>query len=1475
MAKIKSLYITSFKVVSYLTEPGIQEERTNNTWILDPSLDVSLTPGGVSYQADLNSLGTADFHNVVKTNVLLARMEARLLDIGNVSYAQFRQLPPSPQNQGLTYFTSTEDIGWVELGKSVTSIYYEDCNGVYDDPKLGRLSVPGRLPTAINYFDLDELGIGTLYQVIGGTPQPIQNIPIVSGIGNGKAALDIIKTYNPNNGLTAEDRVTFGPDPLIYPALPLLGPPDYLRMIIRSDGASIIPGPGGFQDAVTLKADLRTADLQIVSRYDIVTKDGEHYKGRDSDSTQNNILYGDGRKLRWGYSRRIVENAFSAEIDGPYNGYGNEEMWETKFSKSQGKCIPFPFIEDEEDTGGGDTGGDDGGGPDTDPTDNLGKPNLDKPTITPAPFPEDMCPPLTELPINFPPHNIITNEEMSAAVIQMTSFQIEKYAKTTQYQEAPQEGGTNILRGFTTITQQTLLNHTKDPREGILDNISFPSGVLHAKKNRKTCTIDVFPAFRDKDGDIPEIIGPIVSNYMEDIRIRLQSQFYLDKDDRILKSLGTGSTGYTYYSDGHSYKELLGEAVMGCGDPISFHTIPEIFVEIYKPNESEWIKEVRRVIERPTSMPPGFTPRSHDLNLIRDVVDDLVIGIPDEDRWTDRSLTGVRLSSISYNYYRKNLYKNFTPSELAYHDFYPSRWKLTMYPIYQKLCGPNFYKFDYYEEANGQIFVNNLLALGDWDNFWKDAKDDNGNLLRNNKHICYVLDDIISSKNIQTPENRSEPLFTSEEAMDGLSNIIIGQLRQKFLFRYTPKGSTGNTAFPNPFKIWKAYSWADKASPEQAASSLGNFLAEAMTRWLWNMTSATIEYDVNRTNPSRNSFEIIRNFKKGAILLESKSGDYITINEPCPIIFLGYNDEMIINPDLSSLSKDDKYEEIYFESNLPVISSSSSKRIEVIPALKRRNKYYGKNPLLDIYYLNIAEKSNKNPGISPFRMDTRKTAIYNMNTRGLWPSFDRGQYPSIFPPLWNEPYNTNSISPEKIASDMGLPETLSGHLFAIKNPIPSGTSEWDFGDVSWLLRTKNTILDLKDRWEIHDIIPSDDNYSDAFLRIRDKTPILDIYNMLMEMHVKGVSWKEILKYVNVAKSAISGNVYGEKLNIQILEDLYNLINTRLYAKRFDGESYQDDIPLCVIPIDFGYLDYSNTISKKIMIINKINLPVKIDFIYIDSFDENDKDIYGNQSSILFEIQSKKLKNGQNLNAGTIIPPGDIYSNGNDIRADAEIIVKTKNVNFKNSIQNGFLYAANITVGCDVEGDKYVLKYPLTATVLSGRLNITSNRNALYFSSNPLGIPSSYSFGVGDIDTVSNIEFDFSNVSETDTIEILDMKIHSQSIRFFAENPTLKEAIGNIGNLELVEYVIEDTVDSKDFMTIDFKNKIETLPGQKINFPPITFNTNIKFISNLPSNTRIYMLSNLYIKYRHFNVGRDKNLSPDRIHVLELLSIIDL
>jgi hypothetical protein len=225
-------------------------------------IPIELTPGNIPDGGfstfELNSKlgerrGTSDFDGVLIRLVLLGEIEKNSLNTGNISIAQFNQMTQQEVDDRIlsgNFFVSKERIGWVEIGSSRPSFYYEDC---VSDGKYGKR------PKSDNYFDLLEMAPSTY---------------LVNGVGFDIGALQRLNNWNVNETIG-----NWGTAP--YPEQVPMGFNEYLNFAILGQP---LPAPIGS----TRQIFIPRLFSKILSNVPLLIADYvEHFEGGAYASTDN------------------------------------------------------------------------------------------------------------------------------------------------------------------------------------------------------------------------------------------------------------------------------------------------------------------------------------------------------------------------------------------------------------------------------------------------------------------------------------------------------------------------------------------------------------------------------------------------------------------------------------------------------------------------------------------------------------------------------------------------------------------------------------------------------------------------------------------------------------------------------------------------------------------------------------------------------------------------------------------------------------------------------------------------------------------------------------------------------------------------------------------------------------------------------------------------------------------------------------
>lgn len=574
-------------------------------------------PSGLVIDGDVSSYildDSSDFLGIIKSITLLGEVTEVTMDTGFITVGQINNTTQADFDQQVLngVIRVTEEIlGWVEIGKTRASFYYQDC-------LTNR--APGKETVSEHYYDFSTFGFGNVL-VAGSSPADVS-----SQFSVGEQALRPVGTFDPN---IENNMGVFGPR---FNSVDLQ---TYMRNAVYGSqrGEAFIQNTTGETRPIVSYSLLDGEILRNVLLYSANRE--EHF------DNQNAQVISPGK---YGRNRSIIEEGFRSNDYGfiEFRNFGN-----ANFFKSTGQCLsltpitPPPVVDEESDEDpyiDWDIA-DSGGGPNEDGT--FDYETEDDVIITSEVYSsEPFCADSLILPVRDPVSGIIVTSSQYSGIPGNQA----NGADTKNYYESLGPNNEDdqyvyYLKGKDRNLEAGII----DPRENLNELSEIRRGFLKYVKNISTCTLDVYANFRDKDGDIPELVGPIVSKYMENIRGATLSTFNVAESPLLFT--GYGSDGLAYYSDGNSYLELHGESLLGCGKKFTFADIPEIFTEMYSTVERPNVETYRYVIERSTQYSSlvkdivstfGAPAVNSVINLnrkqlISDVVDDITLGIPDMD----------------------------------------------------------------------------------------------------------------------------------------------------------------------------------------------------------------------------------------------------------------------------------------------------------------------------------------------------------------------------------------------------------------------------------------------------------------------------------------------------------------------------------------------------------------------------------------------------------------------------------------------------------------------------------------------------------------------------------------------------------------------------------------------------------------------------------------------------------------------------
>lgn len=604
MAILTRFLIERFKEVILPESAGTISDGGFSTYNLD---DPTLVPSG-----------TGDFLGVIRDIRLLGEVVKITVDTKRYTINQFNALTQQQydelvRNGGIGL--REEVIGWVQINKARPSFYYKDCD---------TSEFIGKQPIVEHYYTLSDFLFDT--KVVNGSGPNDES----SDFSFSQLALNGIKNFDPNIGNN------------LGPIGPRFNPINLNEYMTAAFYNGIVTNADGETRNINLLGNSETRPL-IVGLY--LANKSEHFNNKNARQSS------DGK---YGFIRNTVNDAFTTYSHIVNTNAANESIISYLY---EGSCLEIERKTRVPDPPSG--GDDDIFVTPPDISNNTGGPNkngnydydtYDNTPTGPVPFREIknlICSEtFQQLPIRYPNIGLVEPSSSTLYSVSNTELNYNKDTRTTW-------GEDDQFAYLAKFEDRNRELGAIDPRE-ISTNTSYAEkGTIKFIKNNNECTLDVYPNFRDKDGDVPEIVGPVVAEYLENVR----AQFINDFNTPIpLRLIGVGSDGLDYYSDGNSYIELHSEAVFGCGEPFGFSDIPEIFTEMYPTiseingtrrgfSERKDVELYRFVVERSSKISglllsliqligPSTAYKvleSKKILTINDVIDDITLGIPDMD----------------------------------------------------------------------------------------------------------------------------------------------------------------------------------------------------------------------------------------------------------------------------------------------------------------------------------------------------------------------------------------------------------------------------------------------------------------------------------------------------------------------------------------------------------------------------------------------------------------------------------------------------------------------------------------------------------------------------------------------------------------------------------------------------------------------------------------------------------------------------
>lgn len=270
-----------------------------------------VTDGGFStYSLDdpsVNPDGTGDFLGVIKTVILLAEVYKESIDTRNLSFSQFNSLTQQEFDnyisQGIILknrFTNgqSERIGWVEIGRSHSSFYYQSCS-------------EGKRPISEHYYDIQEFRFSNV--IVSGEGSEIEPTDALTPIGS----------FDPN----IENNLG-----IIRPRFDPLNLTNYIRFAMRG----LISNNDGEVDRIGL---LSLTDQTIPMQVSLLMANrSEHFDNQFATEISPG---------KWGMVRRTISESLRPGVHMIYPRISltsQQTPYTLDFSINQGQCLQTTFV---------------------------------------------------------------------------------------------------------------------------------------------------------------------------------------------------------------------------------------------------------------------------------------------------------------------------------------------------------------------------------------------------------------------------------------------------------------------------------------------------------------------------------------------------------------------------------------------------------------------------------------------------------------------------------------------------------------------------------------------------------------------------------------------------------------------------------------------------------------------------------------------------------------------------------------------------------------------------------------------------------------------------------------------------------------------------------------------------------------------------------------------------------------------------
>jgi hypothetical protein len=315
MPVFKRYKISAYKEVMSEIPSGLVSDGGLSTWTLNDNI------GG--------PFGTSDFLGVARVITLIGdvveiTMDTRALSvnqINNMTQAEFDRLVGNN-----TIRISERSLGWAEISKTRSSLYYEEC--LPTNVQFGSVSANGQTliqkrAVSEHYYDFSTFGFGNRL-VVGSSPADIDNQYSIYG----EQALVQVGSFDPNIG---NNMGVFGPG---FNQLDLQS---YMRMVINSTistGNGFIQNTRGETRPVVSWQPLDGDILNSIPLY-LATYE-EHFDNENAPQIISPIMVSTGR---YGRLRDTIQEGFRA------SNYPPDANLFINVGRCQSTRIPSPVSE--------------------------------------------------------------------------------------------------------------------------------------------------------------------------------------------------------------------------------------------------------------------------------------------------------------------------------------------------------------------------------------------------------------------------------------------------------------------------------------------------------------------------------------------------------------------------------------------------------------------------------------------------------------------------------------------------------------------------------------------------------------------------------------------------------------------------------------------------------------------------------------------------------------------------------------------------------------------------------------------------------------------------------------------------------------------------------------------------------------------------------------------------------------------------